>query len=168
MEPGQEWCLECGAAQTLIHRAPDWRIAVALVGAVIVIALIALGLVLANLTSTAGGTTTTVTDTVSQTVTAAAKQTFAGWPVGLGGWTVALSRARTQADANASASRLAASGLDVGVLNSSEHPSMPPGYWVVYSGRYPNSAGAQAAAARLRSAGQPAAVATQVARPGGL
>lgn len=35
----QEWCLECGTATTLIRTPPDWRIPVAIVGAVIAIAL---------------------------------------------------------------------------------------------------------------------------------
>lgn len=32
----QEWCLECGAAMTVIHAPPDWR-----VGLVIVLAVVA-------------------------------------------------------------------------------------------------------------------------------
>ena len=38
----QEWCLECGAARTLIHRPPDWRIAAAVIAVVVALALAAL------------------------------------------------------------------------------------------------------------------------------
>ena len=42
----QEWCLECGAARTVIHRPPDWRIGLAIMLAVVVVVLIVLVLVL--------------------------------------------------------------------------------------------------------------------------
>jgi hypothetical protein len=46
---GQEWCLDCGAARTLLRPPPDWRLPVALlvglavlvaVGVVVVVSLI--------------------------------------------------------------------------------------------------------------------------------
>lgn len=38
----QEWCLECGAARTMIRRPPDWRIGIAIVAGVLaVVALLA-------------------------------------------------------------------------------------------------------------------------------
>ncbi len=70
--------------------------------------------------------------------------------------------------ATATATGLIAGGLRVGVLNSSQHPNLKPGYWVVFTGRYPHGTEAAAAAARLRSRGHPEAHARQVARPGGL
>jgi hypothetical protein len=127
LEDDQEWCLECGAARTLIHTAPDWRVPVAIVAAVIVAVLAALVVALVN---------------VSQRANASA--------------------------ARASATRLAGGGLGVGVLNSSQHPNLPPGNWVVFTGRYPLGTEAAAAAARLRASGHPNARARQVARPGGL
>lgn len=33
----QEWCLECGAARTLLRRPPDWRLSLAVVAAVVVV-----------------------------------------------------------------------------------------------------------------------------------
>jgi hypothetical protein len=46
LEPDQEWCLECGAARTVLHRPPDWRVPVAVgavvVGLVVIAALVAL------------------------------------------------------------------------------------------------------------------------------
>jgi hypothetical protein len=40
----QEWCLECGAARTLLRRPPDWRIPVAIT--VVVVGLVVLALLL--------------------------------------------------------------------------------------------------------------------------
>jgi hypothetical protein len=38
----QEWCLECGAARTLIHGPPDWRIGLLIVlGVIAVVAIVA-------------------------------------------------------------------------------------------------------------------------------
>jgi hypothetical protein len=46
LEPDQEWCVECGAARTVLHRSPGWRASLAVValvvGVVVVAALIAL------------------------------------------------------------------------------------------------------------------------------
>jgi hypothetical protein len=46
LEPDQEWCVECGAARTVLHRPPDWRAPLAVVavvvGVVVIAALIAL------------------------------------------------------------------------------------------------------------------------------
>jgi predicted amidophosphoribosyltransferase len=46
LEADQEWCVECGAARTLLHRPPDWRAPLAVVavvvGVVVIAALIAL------------------------------------------------------------------------------------------------------------------------------
>ena len=49
----QEWCLECGAAKTLIHRPPDWRIPIAIIGAVVLLILAALAILLISLSSNA-------------------------------------------------------------------------------------------------------------------
>jgi predicted nucleic acid-binding Zn ribbon protein len=46
LEEDQEWCLECGAARTVIHRPPDWRVGLAIMLAVVVVVLIVLVLVL--------------------------------------------------------------------------------------------------------------------------
>jgi hypothetical protein len=42
---GQEWCLECGAARTLLRRPPDWRIPAAIVA--VIVALVVIGLLIA-------------------------------------------------------------------------------------------------------------------------
>lgn len=41
MAGDQEWCLECGAARTLLRSPPDWRIPAAIVASVVVLVVIA-------------------------------------------------------------------------------------------------------------------------------
>ncbi|MHB8656701.1 MAG: hypothetical protein ACYC91_01905 [Solirubrobacteraceae bacterium] len=100
--------------------------------------------------------------------TASSGSSIAAWPVGLSGWTVVLARDRSEAGAHATAVGFARTGTQAGVLDSSEHPAMTPGYWIVFSGRYPDSARASAAAAGLQSRGYTTAQAERVAPPGGL
>ena len=183
----QEWCLECGAARTLVHRPPDWRIPVAIAGTILLVVVAGFAIALINLSSrtnaatasapaaatTAAGTAAPATGpSPSATPAAQAAPTaatpFGSWPVGLSGWTVVLFTSHAKASANAKAAGLVAGGLRVGVLNSSQHPNLKPGYWVVFTGRYPHGTEAAAAAARLRNNGHPGAHARQVARPGGL
>ena len=56
------------------------------------------------------------------------------WPAGRTGWTAFLSSVRSEPDARAAASRLEAAGTPAGVLFSSDHPNLEPGFWVVFSG----------------------------------
>ncbi len=188
----QEWCLECGAARTLIHRPPDWRVPVAVIGTVVIVAAVALAVVLINLSSsadhsvitrtvvaqaprtakprstrrttgatTAGKTTpttTTPTGTATTATTPAAPTPpgIATWPLALSQWTVVLARYPDQATANATALRVKAEGLPVGVLNSTLHPSLKPGGWLVFTGHYSDRAQATAAAQQLRAQGHSA------------
>ena len=46
---GQEWCVECGAARTVLHPAPDWRVPVVVIGVVVVAVLIAAVIALVSL-----------------------------------------------------------------------------------------------------------------------
>jgi hypothetical protein len=41
LEPDQEWCVECGAARTVLHRPPDWRAPVAVIAVVVGLVVIA-------------------------------------------------------------------------------------------------------------------------------
>jgi hypothetical protein len=173
----QEWCLECGSARTLIHRPPDWRIAVVAAVTVVLAILIAFAIAAINLssdsnrqlaavsTSTTASTSSSGTTSATTTRTAAAR--IASWPVGLSGWTALLSRQPTRAAAVREARRLAARGVRVGVLSTSVHPFLRPGYWIVFSGRYAGPIGASAAAQRLTARGLPAE-AREIAPPGGL
>ena len=165
----QEWCLECGAARTLIHRPPDWRIPVAIAATILLLVVAGFAIALINLSSrTNAATASAPAATTTAAPTPAPATTFGSWPVGLSGWTVVLYTSHAKASANAKAVRLVAGGLRVGVLNSSQHSNLKPGYWVVFTGRYPHGTEAAAAAARLRNNGHPEAHARQVARPGGL
>jgi predicted nucleic acid-binding Zn ribbon protein len=48
LEADQEWCTECGAARTRLHRSPDWRAAAAVIAGVVgvfaIVAIVALSL----------------------------------------------------------------------------------------------------------------------------
>jgi hypothetical protein len=180
LEDDQEWCLECGASRTLIHRAPDWRVPVAIVATVVVLVLAGIAIALVNLSEQTNTATRTVTVTAAAPAAAptpgaapaaagaAAAPHIGSWPVGLSGWTVVLFTSHREATARATATRLATHGIGVGVLNSDQHPNLAPGNWIVFAGRYPHGPEATAAAARLRTSGHPSAHARQVARPGGL
>lgn len=58
------------------------------------------------------------------------------WPAGTSGWTVIVASDTTESGARAAASRLQAQGQPGGVLFSSDHPPLRPGYWVAFSGTY--------------------------------
>jgi SPOR domain len=182
LDDDQEWCLECGSARTLLHTPPDWRIGVVIVGSVIALVLAALAIVLINLSSDANNSaqsagpaatqaaapagTTASTNGSAAAPAGTASADIATWPIGLPGWTVVLATAHTRAAAQTIARRFSAGGTGVGVLNSSEHPSMTPGLWVVFSGRYATQSTAQAAAAALFAGGDKGARARLVGRPG--
>lgn len=89
------------------------------------------------------------------------------WPIGLPGWTVVLASRAYESVAEDVARSLAAQGLAVGILDSSQHPSMVPGRWIVFSGRYPTQQSAVAAAASLRARGYRHPRARVVAPTGG-
>lgn len=168
----QEWCLECGAARTVIHRPPGWKVPTLVIGTVIAVVLAAFAIALIALSSNASqtsqsraGQTVTVIKTVRSPRSRAA---IGGWPTGLAGWTVALARSHSRARAYATARRLDAAGFKIGVLSSTRHPSMAPGYWIAFSGRYPNRTTATAAAVKLGAQGSPTGQALEVAPPGGI
>jgi hypothetical protein len=117
-------------------------------------------------TTQTGPATTTQAAPAATTQPSPAAQ-IANWPVGLPGWTVVLASTRSQSSAQSTASSLGATGLPVGILSSSEHGAMAPGFWIVFSGRYPTQAAAQAKAAALAANGHPSAQARLVERPGG-
>jgi hypothetical protein len=182
LEPDQEWCLECGVARTVVHGPPDWRIPALLVGGMVVAAVVAFIVAIANLGDAGGASSRTssrtragiaqgtghVTGVARAGGSAAAAGALPGWPAGLSGWTVELAALPDQPAAESLARALTARGLTVGVLDSSRHPHMHPGEWVVFSHRYALQTQAEAAAARLLAAGQAQARAVEVAPPGGI
>lgn len=172
LEPDQEWCLECGSARTIIHRPPDPRIGAAIAGGIALVVLAAAVVAVMLAGHSAGGASISPAASAPRgTPTPTGRPTsanLASWPVGLSGWTVVLGRTPDRASATATARLLAVQGISTGVLDSSQHPHLQPGYYVVFSGRYPDGTAARAAAAALQAKGQPQAIAREVARPGGL
>jgi hypothetical protein len=177
----QEWCLECGGARTLIHRGPDWRLPLAVIAAVIALAVGGFVVAVISISNDSGNPAAAVTTihpraaasnstnaaTATATAAAGSPANIGAWPVGLPGWTVVLAAEHTRASAYRVAERVAGHGIDVGVLDSSQHPSLAPGSWVVFSGRYPTQAAAQTASAQLVSLGQSYAHPRLVGRQGG-
>jgi hypothetical protein len=58
------------------------------------------------------------------------------WPAGVTGWTAIVSSTRSESEARQTADALAATGEEAGVLFSSDHPGLRPGYWAVFSGTF--------------------------------
>ena len=183
LDEDQEWCLECGSSRTLIYTAPDWRVPVAIVLVVILLAIAGFAFALVRLSNNTANAaerhaTQAVTDiarlnaapSALRSPAAAANRVpaISSWSVGLSGWTVVLARYPARADAYARARMIAPTGTPVGVFDSSEHPAMTPGYWVVFSGRFPNRSLAATSAARLIAEGYTTAAAREVSPPGGL
>ena len=54
LEADQEWCVECGAARTVLHRPPDWRAPAAVVAVVVGVVVIAALIALVSLSIQAG------------------------------------------------------------------------------------------------------------------
>ncbi len=168
LERDQEWCLECGTARTVLHHAPDWRVPVAVVATVVALVAAGFAIALIGLSNDANKTAAAENVTAStQTVTTAAATAPAPqirtWPVGLPGWTIVLATAHTRVAAVSRAKSLAPGYGQVGVLDSSLHPALPKGQWLVFYKSYPTQALAQAAAANL---GQQPSQVVLVARPG--
>jgi len=114
-------------------------------------------------TPTPPSSSSSVNPSVASPAASAGK--IASWPVGLGGWTVVLFASSSRASAAATARHIAASGTPVGLLDSSQHPRLTPGLWVVFSGRYPTAAAASAAVLKLQAA-YPSAHIRLVGAPG--
>lgn len=107
-------------------------------------------------------TDTMPTDTMPTETTAAGD-----WPAGQTGWAVILaSKSQSQfqeSDARTIADEASAAGVqNVGVLDSSQFPSLNPGYWAVFSGPYTTKDEAQAAAATIQGQGYPEAYPREV------
>jgi hypothetical protein len=166
MEPGQEWCLECGAARTVIARPPDWRIPVLVIAVVVLLIAGGFAYGLSRLGSGAGKVTVVRTSAVNPS-SASGTSALAAWEPGLAGYTVVLATHSSQSAADRAGQALRARFADVGVLESSEHPQMiRQGVWDVFAGHYPSYATAKAAAARAVRHGQPGAKPALVQRPG--
>ena len=120
-------------------------------------------------TTTTVVTATTPATTTTTTTTPTPRPPASGaWPPGKSGYTlvlesIPLSVGRTSAAARARTARRA--GLPrVGVLDSSKHASLHPGYYVVFSGIYASSRGASAALPAAHAAGFSDAYQVRVSR----
>jgi hypothetical protein len=178
----QDWCLECGAAARIrIRSAPDWRIPVAIVGAIVALAAVVLVFMLVALSNSANRSAAAAVAAAPATnappAAAAAKRApaaptpsaattpaagIASWPSGVTGYTVVLGVNPGKAAATAIATKIAAAGIPVGMLSSSDYTSMTPGDWLVFSGTYGSRAQADAAAAQMKTKGQTGAYALPV------
>jgi len=168
MRDDQEWCLECGTARTTVHRPPDWRVAVAIVGTVVALALAGFAIALINLSSNANRAAAALNPTTPSATTTPARRTthstrpapprhpsltLATWPAGQAGWTVVLASKKHRPKATALATKLLAAGLAVGILDSNAYPAFTPGHWIVFFGRYSSFAAARTEALALIAKG---------------
>lgn len=174
LDAGQRWCHECGAATGLLHRVPDWRVGAAIVAGIVALAAAATVLALTRVSRSADRSAAAASSAsiapASRPVASQAPASpgkLLSWPAGLGGWTVVIASSTNESQARSTAGDLAGKVSALGLLDSSQHPSMTPGRWVVFSGRYPTAAEARAAAANLVAQGHPGAHARMVEPPGG-
>jgi hypothetical protein len=157
----QEWCIECGTARTMIQHPRGWTIPLAVVGTVVLLFAAGFAIALINLSSQANrdaAALSNTTTTASATTGSTSAQSFAKWPAGATGWTVVLAGSTSHATAQALAGPIRASGITVGILNSSRHKGMTPGQWLVFSGHYPTRAAARSQARAFAAQGHPALV----------
>jgi hypothetical protein len=151
----QEWCLECGARRTVVRRAGSWWVPALVVATVVLLVLAAFAIALVNLSSEANRSAAASAASAPQTTSSARTVAFAGWPKGAKGWTVMLAASPRRSTARALAIPIRASGVAVGILNSSRHKAMAPGQWLVFAGHYPTAAAARAHARALAAQGHP-------------
>ncbi|MDQ5821452.1 MAG: zinc ribbon domain-containing protein [Actinomycetota bacterium] len=118
-------------------------------------------------TPTSPGSTTIETETTATTPPPPTNRVVA-WPAGRSGYTVVLNSLPTtagRAQAVEEARRAIRAGLqDVGVLESSDFPTLHPGYYVVFAGFYGSSIQATNAVSAARDAGFPSPYPRQIAR----
>jgi hypothetical protein len=75
------------------------------------------------------------------------------WPEGKSAYTVVLLSAEDESAARAQARKAASAGVPAGVLRSSDHSSLKPGYWVAFGGQFDSNDEAQREARRYASLG---------------
>lgn len=83
--------------------------------------------------------------------TAAPEDVVSDWPSGQTAWTTIVSSVRSSAEAANTKEQVRAAGEPAGLLFSSDHPELRPGFWVVFSGVF-NSR--EEASAHARAIGQ--------------
>ena len=172
MAPGQDWCLNCGAAVTTrIASPPTWRGPLAAMIGVGLLALAALALAFFALADDDPPATPAQTPTPAATEPApiAAAPTGAetpaptgtpdpastgepaSWPAGRTAWTIVMHATSSRAAAERRAQRLTSEGMVVGVLDSNRFRALPEDEWLVFSGQYDSSRAAAQARQELGS-----------------
>jgi len=101
--------------------------------------------------------------TPAQPSPAATAAQFVSWPAGTSAHTIVLRSATTRAAAEATAARAVGVAQPPGVLWSSDHASLRPGYWVAFTGTYATRDAAAADLPVFRAAGFPSAYVRRVA-----
>jgi septal ring-binding cell division protein DamX len=97
-------------------------------------------------------TDTTLTETPTETTDTVDTAAFVSdWPSGRTAFTAILSSVTDLAEAQATAERARATGESAGVLFSTDHAGLTPGYYVVYSGVFDSRAEAVSQAQKLAS-----------------
>jgi hypothetical protein len=155
----QEWCLECGAARTVIATTPRWGLAVGAIACVVVLVAGSFLLAVMKLSRSAG-------QQIVEVRQPKPTNGLATWPPGSDGYTVLLKYTvgRTAAEDAARALPF----KDVGVLATSQHPGIKPtNVFYVFVGRFATLQEAQKERDVLSRSGQPEARASLVQRPGG-
>ena len=90
------------------------------------------------------------TDTTDTTDTAGAEPFVSDWPSGRSGFTAILSSVRDLEEARRTRDRVRSeTGEPAGILYSSDHPGLRPGYYAVFSGVFATHAQALAQARKL-------------------
>jgi ribosomal protein L40E len=120
----------------------------------------------ASTTSRPASTTASSSTTPASTTPTPSTGALGSWPKGVTGFTVVLTDIPSKAAATASATKIAAAGIPVGMLFSSDYSSMRPGDWIVFSGTYTTRAQAAVAATQLQAKGQAGAYAFSVVPAG--
>lgn len=90
-------------------------------------------------------------DTTEETDTTDTAAFVSDWPTGRTAFTAILSSVRDLAEAQATAERVRGTGESAGILFSTDHAGLRPGYYVVYSGVFDTRAEAAAQAQKLAS-----------------
>jgi hypothetical protein len=177
-ENDQLVCLRCGGRIALDYRRPPgWKLPTAIVGAVALVAAVAFGWALSDITDNAktevanapGGNPTGAAKpkapapatprqpaatkkapaATAPTPSATAFNPPGTWPGPINGFTVVLTSTDNGGSAKDTARSVKQSGVPAGYLRSNDYPSLQKGFWYVYGGVYKTRGQAEKAAAKF-------------------
>jgi septal ring-binding cell division protein DamX len=158
-------CLRCGGRMALDYRRPPgWKLPAAIVAGVALVAVVAFGFGLREITHNARTEVANAGPAApppkKQPATPKKKPAAkkpgrpaarpAGtWPAGKRGFTVILVSVGNRAAAKSNAASVRESGVPAGYLRSNDYRSLPKGFWYVYGGVYDTRAKAEKAVAKF-------------------